>query len=131
MTRHDLEQLRALVFEIRSLQLDMLKPTPTMQTIFYKDYRHSVKGIPKSDAGYDYGEADYDRLAKLMRSKEKQRIRLVTEMEEWIENVDDAEMRAILRYYYRDGMTQEEIGDFMGYARTGIASKLKRFWISQ
>ena len=63
-----------------------------------------------------------------MCKKKKERLRLIREMEEWIEDIDDAEMRTIIRFYYRDGKTQQEIGSILGYDQSIISRKLKLFW---
>lgn len=56
---------------------------------------------------------------------------LVAEMEAWIEEVPDPEMRTILRLYYRDGLSQREIAKELGYEDSTISHKLKRFWMVQ
>lgn len=131
ITRSDLEQLRALIFEIRSLNIEMLKPEPSPVVDTVLDYRHDPKGRPLAVAGYDNGQQTYDRLEKQMAKKQREQMALVAEMEAWIEEVPDPEMRTILRLYYRDGLSQREIAKELGYEDSTISHKLKRFWMVQ
>ena len=52
-------------------------------------------------------------------------------MDEWLKTIEDPQIRDILIMQYRNGRTQEQIADELGYTRGGIAAKLKRFWDSQ
>ena len=51
-------------------------------------------------------------------------------MENFLDSVDDAEMRELLRLRYQDGLSQEEVGERMGYSRQAIQKKEERFWRS-
>ena len=53
------------------------------------------------------------------------------EAEKFIEGVEDAEMRTILRMYYINNSSQKEIGEMMHYSQTAISTKLSTFWFSQ
>ena len=66
-----------------------------------------------------------------MAKKQREQMALVAEMEAWIEEVPDPEMRTILRLYYRDGLSQREIAKELGYEDSTISHKLKRFWMVQ
>lgn len=127
MKRKDLEQLRALKKEIESLECDLLKPKPTLVSIFYKDYS-TGKGVPKSDVGFDEGEEEASRLLRILKRKHKELEEKAADIEDWIEHVEDSEMRTIIRYYYRDGLSQKEIAEKLGYERSTVAHKLKDFW---
>ena len=55
----------------------------------------------------------------------------ILRMEMFLDKVQDAEMRQILRYRYEDGMTHAEVGEKMGYSRETIQKKEWRFWNEQ
>ena len=128
MTRNDLEKLRSLKFEIAQLEEELKKPQePSEVIIAYKDYRNSAKGIPKVDRGLDDGTEVKKKLVDSLQKKLNERIRLANAMESWIDEIKDPEMRVILRMYYGRGCNQKEIAQKLGYERSTIAKKLKRF----
>ena len=49
------------------------------------------------------------------------------EIERYIEDVDDAEIRNIMRYRYLDLMKWEEIGEKMFQDRTSVAKKVRKY----
>lgn len=126
MTRKDLEQLRALKFEIRSIEIAMMRPKSKEQVSFYKDYR-TGKGIPKSLTGYDGGREESEKLEAELKRKKKQHLKRVAEIEAWIDGIDDPEMRGIIRLYYCEGRSQKDIGEELGYDQSAISYKIKRF----
>lgn len=127
MKRRDLEQLRALRKEIESLEYSLREPSPSLVTISYKDYA-TGKGVPKSDVGYDDGEEEQNRLTRILKKKRKELEEKVAEILEWIGAIEDPEMRAIIWYYYSEGLSQEEVAERMFYDRRTIGRKLKNFW---
>lgn len=48
-------------------------------------------------------------------------------IERYIEDVDDAEIRSIMRYRYLDLMKWEDIGEKMFQDRTSVYKKMKRY----
>ena len=96
-------------------------------TISYKDYA-TGKGVPKSDVGYDDGEEEQNRLTRILKKKRKELEEKVAEILEWIGAIEDPEMRAIIWYYYSEGLSQEEVAERMFYDRRTIGRKLKNFW---
>lgn len=127
MDRRDLEKLRGLRAEIESLQ--HIRPKSRTVSIFYKDYR-TGKGIQKTDVGLDSGEEERRELVKKIMRKERQLSRQVSAIEDWLDGIEDPEMRTILRYYYADGMSQREIGEKLGYDRSTITRRIHMFWAS-
>ena len=49
------------------------------------------------------------------------------EIERYIEDVDDAEIRNIMRYRYLDLMKWEDIGEKMFQDRTSVAKKVRKY----
>lgn len=131
MNKSDLLNLKNLIAEIKTLQdeLDNLKWKPKEPVIDYaKDYRH---GKPKIITLTGYGDKDYAKLKQKLTGSlvkvQRERLRL----EEWLDSVEDSEMRNILRLQYVNGLTQEEIADELGYTSRTIRYKLKEFWEKQ
>ena len=127
ITRKDLEHLRGLKVEIESLRA--IRPKPSMVSIFYKDYR-TGKGIPKTDVGLDDGREELQDLATKIADKISEREGLISSMEDWIEQIDNPVDRAIIRYYYVEGLSQQEIGNRTGYAQSSISRILSALWES-
>jgi len=130
MTRKEMEQLRAIQCEIQAIEDSMTCPRSTLVTAFYKDYR-TGKGIPKSVSGYDTGEEEYEKLMRKFKRKQAMLRKLVKEANEFIEEQENTEIRTILRMYYVNGSSQEEIGKALKYDQSVVSRKLKNFWKMQ
>lgn len=126
ITKEDLQHLRGLKVEIESLLA--IKPRPQVVSIFYKDYK-TGRGIPKTDVGLDDGEQSALDLATKIARKIREREKLIEAMEDWIEDIADPVERAILRFYYVEGLSQQEIGDRTGYSQPSVSRVLARFWV--
>lgn len=126
ITKEDLQHLRGLKVEIESLRA--IKPRPQVVSIFYKDYK-TGRGIPKTDVGLDDGEQSALDLATKIARKIREREKLIEAMEDWIEDIADPVERAILRFYYVEGLSQQEIGDRTGYSQPSVSRVLARFWV--
>ena len=90
-----------------------------------KDYR---SGFGKTIVIRGYGDAKWQRLRILYAEKSAELTHRIGEMERFLDNIDDPEIRTILRMRYADGMTQEEVGEALGYSRQAIQKKEERFW---
>lgn len=66
-------------------------------------------------------------LVALLTEKRISALEQYLEIERYIEDVDDAEIRNIMRYRFLDLMKWEEIGEKMFQERTSVAKKLRRF----
>lgn len=126
ITKEDLQHLRGLKVEIESLRA--IKPRPQVVPIFYKDYK-TGRGVPKTDVGLDDGEQDALDLATKIARKIREREKQIEAMEDWIEDIADPVERAILRFYYVEGLSQQEIGDRTGYSQPSVSRVLARFWV--
>lgn len=131
MTKNRLKKLRSLIKEAEHLQAEHEAMMCSPKTFLQDSVKDYSTGYPHNIVIQGYGSADfavlrqklYDNLCKIQRER--------YELEEWIENIDDVDMRNILRLQYINGLTQKQIADELGYERSGIASKIKRFWDSQ
>jgi len=122
-----MEQLRRIPSEISAIENTLANPRMEYVNVYYKDYR-SGKGIPKSRSEYDYDHLEVKRLKKRLRKKVARMKNLMVDAETFIDSVDDIDMRAILRSYYINGQTQEQIASSMHYDRSTVSKKLDRFW---
>lgn len=126
MTKRELEQLRSLKKEAEHLQ-EELKHLPTTKdcvsgsmTVFpYIKKSIVIEGID-ADAG---GE-----LKKKLTKKRRQLQRRIEEMEDWLDSVDDSELRDILRLKYRMGQSDYQIGEELGYDRSTISGRIREFF---
>ena len=129
MTRKEMEQCRSLPIEIKAIEASMKSPKSNYVVVFYKDYR-TGKGIPKAKQERDGGEEDL----KIIKAYHKRTVaklkRKLAAAEKFIASIEDSEIRTILRMYYINGNSQQEIGDAMRYSQAAISSKLNAFWLT-
>lgn len=125
MKRKDLEQLRALNQELETLRKAYRFAPAEDVGDTYGDYRTGRKIVKVM---YGKSSPKKRRLEKEIGQKADAICGKLLEMEAWINAVEDAEMRDILRLYYAVGLTQEEIGGLKGYERSSIGKKIDRFW---
>lgn len=130
MTRKEMEQCRTLPHEIKSIEMAMKNPRRTDVVVFYKDYRTGT-GVPKAKRETDDGEEDLKILRGNLRICKRKLAKRLLEAEKFIEQVEDTEMRTILRMYYINNTSQKEIGELLHYSQTAISTKLRVFWFSQ
>lgn len=127
MTKAEMEQIKTIPSEIDAIKDTLNNPKMEYVNVYYKDYR-TGKGIPKSRSEYDYDHKEWNKLKRKLRRKIEILGRLVVKAEKFIETIEDAEMRTILRQYYINGRTQEAIGKQLGYDDSTISKKLDAFW---
>ena len=122
-----MEELISIKQEINAIEMSLCAPKSTYTFVFYKDYKTGYP-IPKIEMGYDDGSICKDQLIKKLIATKKKLQAKIIEAERFIETQTDSELRTILRSYYINGLSQEEIGKLLGYDRSTITKKLKRFW---
>lgn len=66
-------------------------------------------------------------LTQLLTQKRLSALEQYLKIERYIEEVDDAEIRNIMRYRYLDLMKWEEVGEKMFQERTSVYKKMKRY----
>lgn len=130
MTRTEMEQLKSIPDEIKAIEESLKNPRMEYVNVYYKDYR-TGKGIPKSRSEYDYDHQEWYRLKKKLRQKIEKLRRLVIEAEFFLTSIEDSEIRTILRMYYINGQTQDQIAAQLNCERSTISKKLDRFWAEQ
>ena len=118
-------KIRKLKKEIMGLRYSIDNAKPELQADFYKDYR-TGKGIPKSVVGFVFYERDIHAREQKIKLRLKQLESVIKNAEEEIDSVDDPELRSILRLYYIEGETQENIGKILHIERSSVSKKLKK-----
>lgn len=130
MTKKRLKRMRSLISEARHLQEMLDQPAKTTEYVgdTAKDYR---TGKPHSITITGYGQQDYPELKERYYQKLRDIQREIAFLEGFLDQVEDPQTRDILRLYYVNGLTQEQIAEELGYARSAIAMKLHRFWMDK
>ena len=128
MTRERLKKLRALLKESEHLE-EEIKTLPFTSGGYVGDSVNNYStGFPKPFLIQGYSTQKYDRLKEKLQRKLRDIQKEITEMEEWLSSIEDAELRDILRLQYRNGLTQEQIAEELGYSVRTIKRRLNQFW---
>ena len=130
MTRSEMEQCISLRAEIKAIEASLKSPKSTYVAVFYKDYR-TGRGIPKSKQEIDHGEEEIKRLKTRLTARKSKLAKRLIDAEKFIEDIEDSQMRTILRMYYINGNTQKEIGEELHYSEARISQKITSFWMGQ
>ena len=130
MTREDMEQLISLESEIKAIEASMKSPKSRYVPVCYKDYR-TGKGINKVSFEEDGGRQEMKELRRKLTARKYRLRRKLIEAEDFIGGLKDSQMRTILRMYYINGCTQEEIGNELHYSAARISQKINEFWHGQ
>lgn len=118
-------KIRKLKKEIMGLRYSIDNAKPELQADFYKDYR-TGKGIPKSVVGFVFDEREIHAREQKIKLRLKQLESVIKNAEEEIDSVEDPELRSILRLYYIEGETQENIGKILHIERSSVSKRLKK-----
>lgn len=121
----NVDKIRKLKKEIMGLRYSIDNAKPELQADFYKDYR-TGKGIPKSVVGFVFDEREIHAREQKIKLRLKQLDSVIKNAEEEIDSVEDPELRSILRLYYIEGETQENIGKILHIERSSVSKKLKK-----
>ncbi|WP_455010846.1 hypothetical protein [Mogibacterium timidum] len=130
MTKKEMEELISIKQEINAIEMSLCAPKSTYTFAFYKDYKTGYP-IPKIEMGYDDGSICKDQLIKKLIATKKKLQAKIIDAEKFIEIQTDSELRTILRSYYINGLSQEEIGKLLGYNQSVISRKISIFWRKQ
>ena len=127
MTKKDLEKMRFLIKETKELGSKMEASASPREMVAdtVKDYKY---GYPVHITIRGYGQNDWPRLRQKYYDKLRQIQGSVIKMEDWLDTIDDPEMRVILRMRYVDCKSQEQIAEFLECNRITIRRKLESFW---
>lgn len=130
MKKSRLKKLRALIKEAEHLQSQYMDaicfPKEFVQDSV-NDYR---TGQPHPISISGYGDSSYMDVRQRLYEKQRQIQQEIAFLEDWLDSIEDPELRDILRLQYMNGLTQEQIAVELGYARETVSRKLKAFWES-
>ena len=130
MTRADFEQIPKLKIEIKKLAEEVVKAEKSTVA-------DSVIGS-RLTVPYDAHIIFIEGVDSFVCIKLKQRLQrkldelqdLLFKMEEKIDQIPDATIRTIVRLYYRNGLTMDEIGREIHYSRQWVSKLLDNFFES-
>ena len=129
MNYGQLKQLKALRREAEGLKYSIDHAKPEIVTDYYKDYK-TGRGVPKSLLGLAFDEKGISSRERRLKRKLDEISRLIEAIEKDIEAIDDPDTRTILRMYYVEERSQEEVGSALGYDKATISRKIKAFYKS-
>lgn len=126
MTKKRLENLRALKQELETLQKRYIT-MPSCEEVgdTAGDYRTGKKRIIQLQG---VSNERYKQLGKKIYLKSEQLANEIEELEHFLDDVEDSQMRNILRLYYAEGYTLEEVGEIVGYTSSNIWAKINKFF---
>lgn len=130
MKKSRLKKLRALIKEAEHLQsqyMDAICFPKEFVRDSVNDYR---TGQPHPISISGYGDSSYVDIRQRLYNKQRQIQQEIAFLEDWLDHVEDPELRDILRLQYVNGLTQEQIAEELGYARETVSRKLRAFWES-
>lgn len=125
MDKKQLEHLNCTKAEIRFLTKEIEEWPEGIVTDYYYDYPNGQKRVRPL-----IGVADCIGIKRRLDEVLADLNREVQQMEDFLADIDDTELRAILRLKYRNGLTHEQIGNELGYERSVITRKINDFWRS-
>ena len=126
MTREELKQIPALKQEIKLIQKELQNLPCTTDSVTGSDSEFPyIKHVIRIH-GFD--EDKGTRLRRKLEYKLEELQDILLEMEKWLDTIEDAEARVILRLKFRNGMTDRDIGSELGYDRSTISLKIREFF---
>lgn len=128
MKKSRLKKIRALIKEAEHLQseyTDMICFPKEQVVDSAKDYS---TGHPHTISISGYGDPSYMDVRQRLYEKQRQIQQEIAFLEDWLDSVEDPELRDILRLQYINGLTQEQIAAELGYSVITIKRRLRDFW---
>lgn len=127
MDKKRLEQLRDLQMELRYREdeIGFLKNNAEYVGDTAKDYK---TGLGRVIVIRGYSDKKYRQKQKIYESRKEKLAKEIDEVEQWIETVEDPEMRVIFSMRYKDGQSMTEIGERLHMDRRTVARKIERFF---
>ena len=92
-------------------------------------------GLPAEtvrEYGRKFAEMAQEWIYPELKERYYQKLRQIQQeiafLEGFLDQVEDPQTRDILRLYYVNGLTQEQIAEELGYTRETISRKIRDFW---
>lgn len=120
LTEKELKQLKALKSEVELIAKEIVNIRPEYVVDSAKDYR---SGYPHNIIIKGYSNEKLIQLREKLEKKQLLLQRKIYKLEEWLDNVEDSEMRQILRLRYRRGLTWNEIAKELHYSDESVPRK--------
>lgn len=98
--------------------------------VFYKDYR-SGKGKARTSYENNNAEERLNILRGSLINYKRELLQRLIQAEYFIGSLEDSQIRTILRMYYINGNSQQEIAKEMNYTQAKISTIIAQFWKSQ
>lgn len=130
MDKERLKKLRSLIKEAEHLEIEIedIKFQPKEQLAdTAKDYK---TGYPLTIVIEGFGDSRYADLKHRLYEKLGKVQAERWELENWLDSVQDPELRTILRMQYVDGLTIEAVAEELEYSVATINRRLQKFWQS-
>lgn len=129
MTKEQLESYISKVDEIKELQQKLSSLSDGDNMIGHdiiNDYR---TGYPRPQVvvGFDWNR--YTSTRDRMISRCEKLNKECTEIEEWVESIEDSLTRRIFRFRYIDGFSQEKVARAVNYSQWKISTILNNYEI--
>lgn len=125
-----LKRMRALIKEAEHLQSQYMDAICFPKELVHDSANDYRTGQPHPISISGYGDSSYIDIRQRLYNKQRQIQQEIAFLEDWLDSVEDPELRDILRLQYINGLTQEQIAAELGYARETVSRKLKAFWES-
>lgn len=123
-----LKRMRALIKEAEHLQSQYMDAI-CFPKEFVQDSANDYRtGQPHPISISGYGDSSYIDIRQRLYNKQRQIQQEIAFLEDWLDSVEDPELRDILRLQYINGLTQEQIAAELGYSERTIRRKLCEFW---
>ncbi|MDY3010356.1 MAG: hypothetical protein SOR93_03720 [Clostridiales Family XIII bacterium] len=134
MTKERLEQLKYIERSLKSVQDDIKHLNRQIASSTGRTFTDVTKGSmpvhPFIERHYEIQGIDmshYDQLCAKLREKEAELQKKLLELENWLEGIEDEKLYLIFRLKYRDGMTNSQIGNEVGYTGARVSQLIGEY----
>lgn len=125
MTRDRLEQLNMIKAEIKAIKKSLADANVVTDTVVGSHPEHPWTSHPIKIEGMGFNAQT--RLIKRLNQKLEELQDELLYLENFLDTVPDNKMRTILRLKFRNGLTDREIGEEVGYSRQRIGQLISEF----
>lgn len=84
-----------------------------------------IEGFPSHD--YTRRKQALKRLKETLSRKSDELLEMLNDVEEYMDGIDDGEIRALIRYRYIDGMSWRDVGKAVHMNEDAARKKLERY----
>ena len=84
-----------------------------------------IEGFPSQD--YTRRKQALKKLKETLSRKSDELLEMLNDVEEYMDSIDDGEIRALIRYRYIDGMSWRDVGKAVHMNEDAARKKLERY----